>query len=336
MTRWLKACTLVALGLPLAPSAAPTTTPGEPLHASVWCVERLCVGDTLAAARRFGPAGAERRERDQGVEWRGPDGRLWLRAQLSADGDVGNPASRIQSLVLMQPGAVLPVGEPPLTVGGSALGLERLSTPGRWFDPEPAHPGVRLWVTEAALGAPGASPTSWSVGVDRNQRVAWLSLQAHVSLSTGFRDAASALAWLRNRMLAREPQRAAVPLPPPGTPLPHRPLWAQVLVLPASTLMGVSSQPGCDTASCQWLTLEIGGDALGLGDGEPLDEPGLPGARYQPTQCGGSCTPARVAFMHHGQPVRLDVDVSFGQAQPLSPAQERIEMLRWARAAIAP
>lgn len=285
--------------------AAPAATLPDPFAVGARCLGAVCVGDTLHTARRQLPAGHRWRDGAQGADWLGPGGAVAARF-VPEDKPAPTPAARrIAVIELRRAGSA--TGVAGVKLGDDAAPLQAAGG-GGWSRPEE---GLRWWAVKRPQ-APGALPDPLGLGVDARQRVVRVVMSGNRQREAGFANLAAALVASRERWRRLDATRAAVPEPPPAA-LPPLAVYAELLWLPGLSTLRVTSRPDCSVAACQVLRLDVGGAALGPADGRGVVLPGGVAARFAPTRCGGSCSPASIAFLRLGQPVRLWFDPQFGQ-----------------------
>jgi hypothetical protein len=310
----MKAFALSWLAVALTPLAQAATD--EPWQLQPRCVAQVCVGDTLYTARQRLPAGWRLRETAQHADWRDTGGGLAARFVLEDEPAPRPEARRIGLIEVHRAGTHTGVNG--LRLGDAAAVLDAVAG-GHWDPPEN---GLRWWRVQRPQ-APGSSDYPLNLGLNAQQRVVRAVLNGNRVRETSFQRLADALAASRQRLQALDANHAAVPEVPPDAQPPGA-VHVDLEWLPKRLTLRYTSRLDCSVASCEILRLEVGGRALGSHDGPRIGVPGLPGARFLPTRCGGSCTAAAIAFVRQGQPVRFQFDASFGRpGTTLSAADEQ-------------
>ena len=291
------------------------------------CVAQVCVGDTLFTARQRLPAGWRLRETARQADWRDTGGALAARFVLEDEPAPRLDARRIAVIEVHRAGT--DTGLNGLKLGDAAASLESTGG-GEWSRPEN---GLRWWRVQRPQ-APGSDSYPLNLGVSAQQRVVQALLNGNRVRETSFQRLGDALAASRQRLQALDATRAAVPEVPPEAQPPGA-VHADLEWLPRLTTLRFTSRLDCSVASCEILRVEVGGRPLGSNDGPRIAVPDLPGARFLPTRCGGSCTPASIAFVRQGQSVRLQFDATFGRpGTKLSAADEQALLAAMAASAL--
>lgn len=307
-------CLLAGAGAILPVAAAPTEAPWQ---LQPRCVAQVCVGDTLFTARQRLPSGFRLRETAQQADWRDAGGALAARFVLEDEPAPRPEARRIALIEVHRVGT--DTGVNGLKLGDAAAALELGGGGGQWSQPEN---GLRWWLVQRPQ-APGSSAYPLNLGVNAQQRVVQAVLNGNRVRETSFQHLADALAASRQRLQGLDARRAAVPEVPPNAQAPGA-VHVDLEWLPKLSTLRYTSRLDCSVASCEILRVEVGGRALGSHDGPRIGLPGSAPARFLPTRCGASCTPASIAFVRQGQTVRLQFDAAFGRpGTTLSAADEQ-------------